>query len=143
MIIKIKEDEINNYLEIEENIYENYSENFYKNESIYILHYPNSDKVSVSFGYGIEKINDYDIKHKCNTLPGSSGGPIFNLQTNKIIGIHKGFIKKGDNGFNIGTFLKFPLDKINKCNEIKMKTKNVFQLEISGKDFNELQSSNI
>ena len=58
IIIKIKEEEIKNYLEIDQNIYDNNSEELYKNESIYILHYPNGGKVSISFGYGIEKIND-------------------------------------------------------------------------------------
>jgi len=62
----------------------------------------------------------YDIQHKCNTLSGSSGGPILNLLTNKIIGIHKGFIQKKDGmKYNIGTFLKDPLEEINnKKNDI-------------------------
>ena len=119
MIIKIKENEINNYLEIDQNIFMDKSEDFYKNESIYILHYPNGGKISVSFGYGIEKENDYDIKHLCNTENGSSGGPILNLQTNKIIGIHKAFIRRGDKSFNIGTFLKFPLNELNEKKVIK------------------------
>ena len=73
MIIKLNENEINNYLEIDEDIFNKDSETFYKNESIYILHYPNGGKVSVSYGYGIEIINEYDIKHKWNTDSGSSG----------------------------------------------------------------------
>ncbi len=124
MIIKLNEDNKYNYLELDENIFKDNSESLYKNESIYILHYPNGDKASVSYGYGIEKINDYDIKHLCNTESGSSGGPILNLQSNKIIGIHKGYIKKENKSFNIGTFIKFPLNEINKVNnEIRMKIK--------------------
>ena len=118
MIIKLNEDNIYNYLEIDPNIFEEDSELTYLNEPIYILHFPNVGKASISKGTGIEKINEYDIKHLCNTKNGSSGGPILSLITNKVIGIHKGFIMTG---FNIGTFLKFPLNElnpnINKLNE--------------------------
>ena len=117
MIIRVKEneDEINNFLEIDQNIFKYNSENLYKEDSIYILHYPNGDKASVSCGTGLEKINDFDIKHLCHTESGSSGGPILSRLTNKVIGIHKGFIKnqKSGNNFNIGTFLKFPLNGLN------------------------------
>ena len=59
IIIRLEEDEIKNYLEIDENIFEN-SEEAYKNEPIYILHYPGKDeKAQVSSGEGIEKINEY------------------------------------------------------------------------------------
>ncbi len=130
MIIKINEDIINNYLEIDNDIYEDNSELFYKEKSIYILHNPLNGKVSISYGYGIEKIDEYDIKHKCNTDFCSSGGPIFNLLTNKIIGIHKGcIIKDGESKYNRGTYLKYPLNEINK-NEIKM------EIKIEKKDIN-------
>jgi hypothetical protein len=39
-ILRIKEDLINNFLELDSNIEEDNSINLYKNESIYILHYP-------------------------------------------------------------------------------------------------------
>ena len=108
MIIRLKEGEVNNYLEIDENIFYN-SVDDYKNEGIYILHHPNAEEAKVSFGSGIEKENDYDIKHKCHTEPGSSGGPILSKMTNKVIGIHKGSI---GNKYNIGTFLKLPLNQL-------------------------------
>ena len=94
MILKINEDIAKNYLEIDNDIFKDKSELFYKDNSIYILHYPMDNKVSVSYGYGIEKINEYDIKNTCNTEQCSSGGPILNLMTSKIIGMHKGCIKK-------------------------------------------------
>ena len=113
MIIRLKEGEVNNYLEIDENIFEWDSENNYKNEDIYILHHPNAEEAKVSFGSGIEKENDYDIKHKCHTEPGSYGGPILSRMTNKVIGIHKGsIVKYGKCAYNIGTFLKFPLNDL-------------------------------
>ena len=103
----------------------------YNEQSIYILHYPNSNKASVSYGYGLESNNEYNIVHKCNTLLGSSGGPILNLSTKKVIGIHKAFISKEK--YNIGTLLKYPLNKlINENNgknfitsEIKIKEEDV------------------
>ena len=101
MIIRLKEGEVNNYLEIDENIFDN-SVDDYKNESI-----SNAEEAKISFGSGIEKVNDCDIKHLCHTEPGSSGGPILSKITNKVIGIHKGSI---GNKYNLGTFLKFPLN---------------------------------
>ena len=110
MIIRLKEGEVNNYLEIDENIFKYDSVNNYKNEGIYILHYPMAEEAKVSKGKGLEKKNDYDIKHYCHTEPGSSGGPILSKKTNKVIGIHKGSIAKyGKCVYNIGTFLKFSL----------------------------------
>ena len=111
MIIKLNEDNIYNYLEIDSNIFKNDSLSTYSKEAIYILHFPNVKKAHISKGTGIEKINEYDIKHLCNTQPGSSGSPILNLFTNKVIGIHKGTIPKKK--INIGTFLKFPLNELN------------------------------
>ena len=117
IIIKLNKNEIKDFLEIDENIFNINSENTYKDEQIYILHYPKSDKASISYGNGIKKINNYDIKHLCNTLCGSSGGPILSRLTNKVIGIHKACIEKSNNiKYNIGTFLKFPLNDLNKTN---------------------------
>ena len=76
------------------------------------MHHPNAEEAKVSFGSGIEKVNDYDIKHFCHTEPGSSGGPILSKITNKVIGIHKGSIGKGKCDYNIGTFLKYPLSRL-------------------------------
>ena len=131
-IIKLnEEDEIKNFLEIDKNIFKNNSELYYGDEQIYILHYPNAGKPSISYGKGIEKVTDFDIKHFCNTQPGSSGGPILSLLTNKIIGIHKAFIKKG---YNIGTFLKFPLNQLNGSNINHLTNEN-----INNKNANEIR----
>ena len=91
------------------------------------MHYPNAGKASVSRGTGIEKINDYDIKHLCNTEVGSSGGPILFYLTNKVIGIHKGFLKKG---FNLGTFLKFPLNELNNDNDSEVDLAKIYNVQI-------------
>ena len=102
-IIRIDEDDINDFLEIDENIFKDKSESTYKNENIFILHYPNGKEAKVSNGNGIEIINEYSIKHKCNTDFCSSGAPILSDVTEKVIGIHKGFIKEKE--YNIGSFL--------------------------------------
>ena len=94
MIIKLKKGEINKYLELEQNLFIDNAEKIYQNELIFVLHYPNGDQVSVSLGIGIERINEFDIKHQRNSNLYSSGGPILSLHTNKIIGIHKGFINQ-------------------------------------------------
>jgi V8-like Glu-specific endopeptidase len=71
-------------------------------KSIYILHYPNCGKSSVSYGI-IKKLQNSDISHLCSTEKGSSGSPILNLTNNKVIGIHRGSF---DNfKFNKGSIL--------------------------------------
>ena len=116
MIIKINKDnkDINNYLEIDPSIYKEDSLQTYENEIIYVLHYQNnSEKAYISEGKGIKQIGKYDIKHKCNTFHGSSGAPILSSLSKKVIGIHKGYLEAGSESFNVGTFLKFPLDELN------------------------------
>ena len=81
----------------------------YVKKSVYLLHYPNNEKVSVSYGI-INTINlqkYFDFFHFCSTDNGSSGAPILNSSNNKIIGIHKGASKNLN--FNKGTILIFPL----------------------------------
>ncbi len=104
-IIQIKEEDgINDYLEIDENI-NHKSELTYEGESIYLLHYPQSEEIFVSYGIikNVEKKIIYNFNHLCSTDRGSSGGPILNLSNNKIIGIHKATVK--NDNYNIGLFL--------------------------------------
>ena len=117
IIIKLKEEYMKNinYLELDDNLFNENSLKGY--ESIYILHYLNEQNASVSYGKDIiyDPNYKYDIQYKCNI--DSSGGPILNLLSNKIIGIHKGYIQKNDGiKYNIGTFLKYPLKEINNNN---------------------------
>ena len=146
IIIKINKNnkDIKYYLDIDPNIYKEESLSTYKNERIYVLHYPGCknnelypipDKAYISYGNGIEKEEienrkKYDIKHKCNTENGSSGAPILSSLTNKVMGIHKGHDKNEYNK-KIGTFLKFPLNELNKqlINDLKNK-KNYIITEI-------------
>ena len=133
MIIQLKEkDEIHNYLELDPNIYQKNSiSTIYKDEKIYVLHFPNGQEATISYGCGIEEINNYDITHKCFTCEGSSGGPIINAVNNKVIGIHKQYDKRIK--YNIGTFLAFPLGKLkikNNNNEAIKKIININTFKI-------------
>ncbi len=81
-IIEIKkQDRIEHYLELDDNL-KNKSNLSYIGESIYILHYPRSGDIFVSYGIIKEGVNNYDFKHLCSTDNGSSGGPILNLSNN-------------------------------------------------------------
>ena len=118
IIIRLKENnEFNTYLELDESIFNNSSENIYENNSFYLLHYSKGEKACISYGNGITKIKDNkNIIYKCDINSSSSGAPILNLNSNKVIGIHKGnYINKES---NIGTFLKYPLSEMNNINNI-------------------------
>ena len=42
------------------------------------------------------KGESFEMGHNCYTILGSSGSPIFNLSTNKLIGIHKIYVSYTD-----------------------------------------------
>ena len=132
MILKIYEkDDIKNinYLEIDDYLLNHDSESVYEDHSIFILHYPSGRETKVSYGFGVDKLDEYNIIHKCQTSTGSSGSSILNLSTNKIIGIHKSYaIKNHKESYNLGTLLKYPLIDMNKNN-----SKNVICAKISTK----------
>ena len=81
----------NNYLEI------------YQKKPVYILQYPRGKESSHSEGI-ICKINKTNIEHSCSVKFGSSGAPILNLSTFKVIGVHK----RGTNSnYSQGTLMKY------------------------------------
>ena len=117
--IKENEDNINEFLEIDEELInqnEEYIETTYKNKSIYILHYPFGKDIVVSYG-NLDKIKNEQINHFCNTSKGSSGSPILSLDTLKVIGIHCGSNKDDNENCNKGIFMKFPIKEFNKQNK--------------------------
>ena len=112
-IIELKEyDNINNYLELDDNLFVNNNniQTLFENESIYILNYLNGGKAIVSYGI-LNKLNGFNINHGCIFEPSSNGAPILNLTNNKVIGISLITMN-----INIrGNLLKFPIeDFINK-----------------------------
>ena len=114
-----KEDNFNNdrMLEIDCDIFEEKDLNK-KFKKVYIIHFPGELEANISFG--ICKITeDKTILHNCPTKEGSSGAPIFNYNTFKVIGIHKGENKELK--CNIGLSLKESIDNfINMTRENKM-----------------------
>ena len=136
-IIELKEkDEIENYLELDEKIMEdilnnNNKNDKYKDETVYIIQYPEG-KLSASYGIiGSIYVNEkYNFIHKCSTKRGSSGSPILNIENNKVIGIHKRGV---ENKYNKGTFLNFPINEFiqqnfNNENNQKKMIKSYFRL---------------
>ena len=114
-----EKDEINDFLELDDEIKNNlqlnkrqieaFNEN-YVNTSIYILNYLKGEEIMTSFGL-INNVNTTNIYHNCNTDYGSSGAPILSLKNNKIIGVHYGSSKNYD--FNLGSLLIFAIIEFN------------------------------
>ena len=86
-IIEIKENKIINILDIDDCIYKDESEIFLTQESIYIIHYNNYNNICVSYGVIKDKTKS-ELKLMCNIKSNSNCYPIFNLSTNKLIGIY-------------------------------------------------------
>ena len=91
--LKEKDDNIYDYLELDQNIIEEGSNNIYGGKTIYIIQYPES-KLSVSYGILNKIEKGYEFSHLCSTKVGSSGSPILCLNEKKVIGIHTGYPKK-------------------------------------------------
>jgi ubiquitin-conjugating enzyme E2 D/E len=125
--IEIKNnDGINNFFELEEDK----NKTLYVGETIYMLHYPNSINVSVSYGV-IKEIEDnkYNFGHLCSTEKGSSGGPILNLANSKLLGIHKG--TDNDDNSNLGLFLNEPINAFLKKHSEKEQKPKKFSYKYS------------
>ena len=60
----------------------------YANKEIYIIQYPEGEKLSYSTGK-IKYVSDNELAYDASTKKGSSGSPIFLLNTKEVIGIHK------------------------------------------------------
>ena len=139
-IIEIKnEDEINNYLELDDNIINDIINNNnrndkYKDKTIYIIQYPKGE-LSVSYGIldNIYEDKKYNFNHKCSTEGGSSGSPILNIN-NKLIGIHKEGLTK----YNKGTFLNYPIKEF-----IRLYTENNLLKEFNKKYKLNIRDTNI
>ena len=108
----IKEDNINNFLNYDENIVkEDYSNKEYKNESIFLPAIMKNQQVEFSSGMIVSTPNNCEyFLHSCNTDSGSSGGPILLVENFTVVAIHKGYDK--ENKKNVGIFLKYIVDDI-------------------------------
>ena len=146
-IIEIKEeDDINNYLELDDIIMDDILNNNnrnreYINETMYIIQYPEK-RLSVSYGIlnDIYKGKKYKFNYKCNTKGELSGSPILNIN-NKLIGIYKEGSK--NMGYNKGIFLNYPIKEFIELfytiNEILLnKFNNKYNLSIKNTKINKL-----
>ena len=88
-LIEIKEtDKIKNFLELDDNLFNDNERFYYEQKSIYLLHYVYGKNICVSYGI-LNKINRNNISYSCSIDNSSLGAPILNLESNKVIGIHK------------------------------------------------------
>ena len=85
--IKLNEKDNIKFLDIDDNIFNDELESNYDKKPIYIIQ-DNKKDISVSFGI-IEGIIKTDIKYSCYINSNSKNLPIFNLENNKIIGLHQ------------------------------------------------------
>lgn len=106
--IEINEaDKINNFLEIDED-FQNSNQILPISKEIYLLHYPKSNNVKVSYGKMTEiKEDKNNFHHSCSTEVGVTGSPILNLSNCKLLGIHKND-QKIEN-YNIGIYINNPI----------------------------------
>ena len=121
-IIEIYEDKdnIKDFLQLDFNINEDIFNNYYINKTIYTLHYPKLEDIRVSYGIikSIDLTNNHNMYHLCSTDNGSPGSPILNVNTNKLIGIHKG--SSNNFSFNRGTLLIYPFKEFISLNQTEM-----------------------
>ena len=108
-IIEVKEDDNLGdvyYIELEdtENLNDTIKLNkHYKEEKIYLLHYPLKKELNFSFA-SIKRIDKkkFIIYYDCQTESGSSGSPLINMTNNKLIEFHIG----KNNHSRMGRFIK-------------------------------------
>jgi len=116
-IIEIKENDnlnMNSFLDIDEDIYEEDLKESFAQKAIYLLYYSKSKDIKYALGV-IKDIDedDYKFEYFCDTENDSpSMGLILNLSNFKIIGFHLGAIK-GEN-LNSGIFINAQIDNFNK-----------------------------
>ena len=109
-----------------------------------MLHYPKGIEIEKYDGT-IRNIdeNDYQMEHFCSSSPGSSGGPLFYLRNQKLIGIHKGAAIKGKE-YNYGTFLKLPIEEFNEIlsQNTNLKEKADNEISISIISYSNIKNNN-
>jgi V8-like Glu-specific endopeptidase len=108
-IVILKNDNFNNYFEIDDNINTDNPNKRYKDQGIMMVQYPNLEEASFDKGKVNSIENNYQIFHSISTKGGSSGSPIILISDNlKIIGIHCG---KSET-LNRGSYMKVILEDI-------------------------------
>ena len=128
------------FLDIDLEILEYKSHEKFIKAPIYLLHYPNEEKIDYSTGE-IQNISEDRIEYSCSSENEPSGCPILNLNNYKVIGIHTG--QKEDDNLKIGIFIKSAIDdcknyfknnlvkKVNNENEFQIIIKNEYRKEFT------------
>ena len=114
--IKEKEDNIDTFYNLDDNIFKNNSSNeYYLNQNVLIFAI-NKENKQIVFSNGlIKKCIDCFFAYTCNTYSGCSGGCIVNESNNSVIGIHRGEIDtKNKNEVNQGIFISNVIKYIKK-----------------------------
>ena len=106
--------DISSFLEVVPNIF-SFHEKELVNKQACLLSYHYGKELQFSNG----KIKDlgedgYHISHLCSSNPGCAGDPIIDLNNNLVVAIHQGTMAQ--KFFNIGIFLKKPLEEFDKIN---------------------------
>ena len=113
-LIELKaEDNISDFLELDDIIVDDIISDKNKNEvfideDIYILEYVKGElNYSIGILSNTDENNKVLLRHTCGTGSGSTGSPILNVKTNRVIGIH--LSKVMNKSYGLGTFLNYLL----------------------------------
>ena len=108
--IKPEMDNINNFLELDDNLFkENWNE-IYNKSKVYLICYGKENKMDLYYG-DIKDIENENIYHISDTESGSGGCPILSLSSLSVIGIHLG---RTPHEYKRGVLLNFPLKEFMK-----------------------------
>ena len=137
--IKENEDEIKNYLELDDIIINDIINNTSKNEEylkeiIYIIQYQEESTLNITFSIldRIYQDNKYNFNYKVGARKGTSSSLVLNINK-KLIGIDT---VKVINNYSMGTFLNYPLKEFIQSNCYT-------NVETLIKDFNQKYNSSI
>ena len=145
-IIEINENKegIDSFLYLDPKLMIENGKDTYTRNTIYAIGYPQSDEIKVKVSYGnlLNKLEDkeYEFNHSCSTKEGSSGSPILNLETNKVIGIHK---QSSNKNYNKGSFLDLSIKNFISKNYNNINNNNIINnnsnenININNIDFEE------
>ena len=114
--IKEKEDNIDTFYNLDDNILKNnLSNEYYLNKNVLIFAI-NKENKQIGFSNGlIKRCKDNFFDYTCNTYEGCSGGCIVNQSNNSVIGIHRGGIDTNNkNEVNEGIFISNVIKYIKK-----------------------------
>ena len=119
---------INNFLEIDDDFFNNENKNLYNNMPIYIIHFPHNLNIINSLAV-IKYMNLYKIQidYLLETDEESYGAPIINSQSYKVIGVYIKRNKYYD--LNFGIIIKEPINEF--IEKYYYKNQITFTLEIN------------